>query len=102
MTTQVLPGVTYIPRFVEDPDATEQQIAEEIGLDALEPRTASMGGRPYKVPRLEAWYGPHPYRFNGATFPARPLFVDLRRSGLLQRDEHLDAHGLAGRRPRCR
>lgn len=32
-----------------------------------------MGGRAYRVPRLEAWYGPHPYRFNGTCFPARPL-----------------------------
>lgn len=73
MTTQVLPSVLYVPRLVEDPDATEQEIAQQIGLDALEPRVASMGGRSYKVPRLEAWYGPHKYHFNGHTFPARPL-----------------------------
>jgi alkylated DNA repair dioxygenase AlkB len=66
----ILPGVTYIPNFVMDPDETEREIMEQIELSQ---RTASMGGRSYKVPRLEAWYGDHAYRFNGATFPARPL-----------------------------
>ena len=79
--TSILPGVTYHPRFVEDPDATEQQIAEEIALGTLQARHASMGGRAYRVPRLEAWYGPHPYHFNGHTFPVRdlpPALLSLR------------------------
>lgn len=68
----VLPGVTYYPAFVDDADAAELDVLEQVGPELVQ-RTATMGGRAYRVPRLEAWYGPHPYRFNGTCFPARPL-----------------------------
>lgn len=66
----ILPGVTYYPGFVGDPDTAEREVIEQA-----EPRqrTAVMGGRTYLVPRLEAWYGSHSYQFNGASFPARAL-----------------------------
>jgi len=69
-TLSILPGVNYYTGFLDDPDETEREIMEQT-----EPvqRTAIMGGRPYLVPRLEAWYGAHDYRFNGGTFLARPL-----------------------------
>jgi len=66
----ILPGVDYFPDFIEDPDAVEREVLAQVELVQ---RTATMGGHSYRVPRLEAWYGPHDYRFNGATFPARPL-----------------------------
>ena len=69
-STTILPGVTYHPNFVSDPDETEQEVMEQTTLTQ---RVATMGGRSYLVPRLEAWYGSHAYRFNGAAFPARPL-----------------------------
>ena len=69
-STTILPGVTYHPNFVEDPDETEREVTEQTELTQ---RSATMGGRSYLVPRLEAWYGSHAYRFNGAAFPARPL-----------------------------
>ncbi len=68
--SNILPGVTYHPGFVGEPDAAEREVMEHVTLSQ---RTATMGGRTFSVPRLEAWYGSHAYRFNGATFPARPL-----------------------------
>jgi alkylated DNA repair dioxygenase AlkB len=66
----IVPGVTYHPNFVSDPDAALHEVTEQT-----EPvqRTAIAHGRAYSVPRLEAWYGSHDYRFNGGTFLARPL-----------------------------
>jgi alkylated DNA repair dioxygenase AlkB len=69
---KILPGVTYHPGFVGEPDAAEADLLEQVAGDLVQ-RTGIMGGREYQVPRLEAWYGPHAYRFNGADFPARPL-----------------------------
>jgi alkylated DNA repair dioxygenase AlkB len=66
----VLPGVIYLPNFVSEPDETEQEVMEQVQLVQ---RTAAMGGRSYPVPRLEAWYGSHDYRFNSHTFSAQPL-----------------------------
>ena len=60
------------PGFVGEPDAAEADLLEQVAGDLVQ-RTGIMGGREYQVPRLEAWYGPHAYRFNGADFPARPL-----------------------------
>lgn len=69
---QILPGVTYCPDFVDEASATEADVIEQVTPDLVQ-RTGSLHGRSYLVPRLEAWYGPHAYRFNGASFPARPL-----------------------------
>lgn len=63
---QILPGVEYLPRFVNEPDETEREIMEQV-----QPVQRYAGG--HRVPRLEAWYGSHDYRFSGAVFRARPL-----------------------------
>lgn len=69
---KILPGVMYYPDFVDEASATEADVIEQVTPDLVQ-RTGSLHGRSYLVPRLESWYGPHAYRFNGASFPARPL-----------------------------
>ena len=71
-TTRVLPGVDYFAGFIGDPDqALHDVTAQTYSFRTAQPRRGVAYGREYLVPRLEAWYGPLPYRFNGATFPAR-------------------------------
>lgn len=70
MARTILPGVTYHPAFVGDPDEAERDVFEQC--DFVQ-RTMTFGGRAVQVPRLEAWYGPRPYRFSGHTFAAEPL-----------------------------
>lgn len=41
-STTILPGVTYHPNFVSDPDETEQEIMEQTELTQ---RSATMGER---------------------------------------------------------
>ena len=55
-------------------------------LDATIPweaRTLSLYGRPVRVPRQVAWYGPTPYTYGAISHPARPLPPLLQ--SLLQR-----------------
>ena len=78
LTTRVLPGVDYFTGFVDDPDEALRDVLEQV---TTVPRRGFAYEREYLVPRLEAWYGPAPYRFNGATFPAReapPVIAALK------------------------
>ena len=78
LTTRVLPGVDYFTGFVDDPDEALRDVLEQV---TTVQRRGFAYDREYLVPRLEAWYGPKPYRFNGATFPAReapPVIAALK------------------------
>lgn len=70
--TQILPGVTYEPCFIALARAVECTVFAQCERDFVQ-RTGSLYGRSYKVPRLEAWYGSKPYKFNGAKFAAKEL-----------------------------
>lgn len=69
---------TFLPDFLDDADAAFTQIMSECEFTQRETRAY---GRTVRVPRLEAWYGEHDYRFAGHTFPARalpPILAALR------------------------
>ena len=63
-------GIYYLPRFIGEPDET---LAEVLGAVAFTQREARLYGKLRRVPRLEAWFGPHAYSFGGGSFPAREL-----------------------------
>ena len=78
LTTRVLPGVDYFTGFVDDPGEALRDVLEQV---TTVQRRGFAYDREYLVPRYEAWYGPKPYRFNGATFPAReapPVIAALK------------------------
>jgi len=86
---QILPRVTYEPSFIAHPEVCENAVFAQCERDFVQ-RTGSLYGKSYQVPRLEAWYGSKPYKFNGARFAAKelpPVLAELRK-------ELEDAHGV--------
>jgi alkylated DNA repair dioxygenase AlkB len=76
---ELAPGVVYAAGFVAQPDDVLEQLLEDVEFQQRERR---MYGRVVKTPRLEAWYGPAPYRFGGSELPARELPPVLRALAL--------------------
>ena len=66
----IAPGIHYIADFVTAPDVVFADVIEQVEFVQ---REARLYGKLRKVPRLEAWYGPHDYSFGGGSFPARAL-----------------------------
>lgn len=62
----IAPGITYIERFVLDPDEALRDAIDQI---QFQQRTCRVYGRSHRVPRKEAWFGPRSYTFSGMTFP---------------------------------
>lgn len=66
----VAPGILYLPRFVDDPDAVIAAVCEQV---IFAQRVRILYGRHVATPRMEAWHGPTPYRFGGSELPAAPM-----------------------------
>lgn len=70
-------SLLFAERYL-DPARAINLFSECLADIPWEQSQIAMFGKRVAIPRLNAWYGEHPYTYSGTTFPARPLTPELQ------------------------
>ena len=66
--------ISYTPKFVDDPTAMFERLAEELPLKL---HSITVRGEKIRQPRLVCWHGPGAYAYSGLTLEPESWLPDL-------------------------
>lgn len=69
-------SLIYAEHYI-DADPAEKLLSQCLAGIAWQQSQIAIFGKRVAIPRLNAWFGEHPYTYSGTTFSARPLTPEL-------------------------